>query len=51
VAARVWALEWRAALDRYRRQGLTIVEWDGVGPLDAVLAAVGRRWRRRVLAG
>jgi uncharacterized protein (DUF58 family) len=51
VAARVWALEWRAELDRYRRQGLTIVEWDGSGPLDAVLAAVGRRWRRRVLAG
>jgi uncharacterized protein (DUF58 family) len=51
VAARLWALERRAELDRYRRRGLTIVEWDGAGPLDAVLASVGRRWRRRVLAG
>ncbi|HUP37242.1 MAG TPA: DUF58 domain-containing protein [Candidatus Limnocylindria bacterium] len=51
VAARLWALERRVELDRYRRRGLTIVEWDGVEPLDAALAAVGRRWRRRVVAG
>ena len=51
VAARLWALERRAALDEYRRRGLSVVEWDGTGPLDAALAALGRRWRRRVLAG
>ncbi|HSL51005.1 MAG TPA: DUF58 domain-containing protein [Candidatus Deferrimicrobiaceae bacterium] len=51
VAARLWALERRVELDEYRRRGLTIVEWDGVGPLDAALAALGPRWRRRVLAG
>jgi uncharacterized protein (DUF58 family) len=51
VAARLWALEWRAELDEYRRRGLRIVEWDGAGPLDAVLAAWSRRSRRRVLAG
>jgi uncharacterized protein (DUF58 family) len=51
VAARLWALERRAELDEYRRRGLSIVEWDGTEPLDAALAALGRRWRRRVLAG
>jgi len=52
VAARLWTLERRAELDRYRRQGLIIVEWDGAEPLDAVLAAFSRRSRRhRVLAG
>jgi len=51
VAARLWALERRAELDEYRRRGLSIVEWDGVEPLDKALAALGRRWRRRVLAG
>lgn len=51
VAARLWALERRAELDEYRRRGLSIVEWDGVEPLDAALAALGRRWRRRGLAG
>jgi uncharacterized protein (DUF58 family) len=51
VAARLWALERRAALDEYRRRGLSVVEWDGTEPLDAALAALGRRWRRRVLAG
>jgi uncharacterized protein (DUF58 family) len=51
VAARLWTLERRAELDEYRRRGLTIVEWDGAEPLDAVLAAFSRRARRRVLAG
>ncbi len=51
VAARLWTLERRAELDEYRRRGLTIVEWDGAGPLDAVLAVWSRRSRRRVLAG
>jgi hypothetical protein len=47
----LWALERRAELDEYRRRGLSVVEWDGTAPLDAALAALGRRWRRRVLAG
>jgi len=51
VAARLWTLERRAELDEYRRRGLTIVEWDGVGPLDGALAGLGARWRRRALAG
>jgi uncharacterized protein (DUF58 family) len=51
VAARLWTLERRAELDQYRRRGLTLVEWDGSGPLDAVLAAFSRRSHRRVLAG
>lgn len=51
LAARLWTLERRAELDEYRRRGLTIVEWDGAAPLDAVLAGVGARWRRRVVAG
>jgi uncharacterized protein (DUF58 family) len=51
VAARLWTLERRAELDEYRRRGLTIVEWDGAEPLDAVLAAFSRRARRRVRAG
>lgn len=51
VAARVWALERRAQIDEYRRRGLTIVEWDGAEPLDAVLATLQRPRRRRVAAG
>jgi uncharacterized protein (DUF58 family) len=51
LAARLWALERRAELDEYRRRGLAIVEWDGPEPLEAALAAAGRRRRRRVLAG
>jgi len=51
VAARLWTLERGAELDEYRRRGLTIVEWDGTAPLDAVLAGLARRSRRRVLAG
>jgi uncharacterized protein (DUF58 family) len=51
VAARLWALERRAEIEEYRRRGLTIVEWDGRESLDAALAALGRRWRRRLLAG
>jgi len=48
VAARLWTLERRAELDEYRRRGLTIVEWDGTAPLDAVLAGLARRSRRRM---
>jgi uncharacterized protein (DUF58 family) len=51
LAARLWALERRAELDEYRRRGLTIVEWDGLAPLEAALASLGPRWRRRALAG
>jgi uncharacterized protein (DUF58 family) len=50
VAARLWTLERRAQLDEYRRRGLTIVDWDGVGPLDTALAALRRPRRRRVMA-
>ena len=51
VAARLWALERRRELDEHRRRGLTVVDWDGIQPLDAALATLGRRRRRRVLAG
>jgi uncharacterized protein (DUF58 family) len=51
LAARLWALERRAELDEYRRRGLTIVEWDGAAPLDAVLAALPRRHRAPRIAG
>jgi uncharacterized protein (DUF58 family) len=51
VAARVWALERRVQIDEYRRRGLTIVEWDGAEPLDAVLATLRRPRGRRVVAG
>jgi uncharacterized protein (DUF58 family) len=51
VAARLWALERRAVLDDLRRRGLTIVDWDGVAPLDTALATLRRPRLRRVLAG
>lgn len=51
VAARLWALERRAQLEELRRGGLTIIDWDGVGPLDVALASLGQRRPRRVLAG
>ena len=51
VAARLWALERRAQLEDLRRAGLTIVDWDGVVPLDIALASLTRRRPRRVLAG
>jgi len=50
VAARLWALERRRELAEHRRHGLTVVDWDGVQPLDVTLATLGRR-RRRGLAG
>jgi uncharacterized protein (DUF58 family) len=50
VAARLWALERRAQLDEHRRRGLTIVDWDGVSPLDAALAAAHRPRLQRALA-
>ena len=51
LAARLWSLERRAEIDQHRRAGLTIVEWDGVEPLDAVLAPLRRPRLRRVIAG
>jgi len=51
LAARLWALERRAQLDELRRAGLTIIDWDGVEPLDVALASLTRRRPRRVLAG
>jgi uncharacterized protein (DUF58 family) len=51
IAARLWALERRAQLDEYRRHGLTIIEWDGVQPLDVALAALRRPRHRRWAAG
>jgi hypothetical protein len=51
LAARLWALERRGQLDEHRRRGLTIVDWNGVDPLDAALAALRRPRRRRVIAG
>jgi uncharacterized protein (DUF58 family) len=50
LAARLWALERRAQLDEYRRRGLTVVDWDGASPLDAVLATLRPARLRRVLA-
>jgi uncharacterized protein (DUF58 family) len=50
VAARLWTLERRAQLDEHRRRGLTIVDWDGVAPLDAALAAAHRPRLRLALA-
>jgi len=50
VAARLWTLERRAQIDEYRRHGLTIVEWDGAEPLDAVLALLRRPRLRRAYA-
>ena len=47
VAARLWALERRAYLDELRRDGLTVVDWDGVQPLEAALAG----WHRPRIRG
>ena len=51
LAARLWTLERRAEIDRHRRAGLTVVEWDGIEPLDAALAPLRRPRLRRVVAG
>jgi hypothetical protein len=50
AAARLWALERRVYLDELRRDGLTIVDWDGVEPLEAALAGWRRPRLRRVRA-
>jgi len=50
VAARLWALERRAQLDELRRDGLMIVDWDGVGSLDVPFAALHRPRTRRLAA-
>ncbi|HTK90579.1 MAG TPA: DUF58 domain-containing protein [Verrucomicrobiae bacterium] len=50
LAARLWALERRAELDQLRARGLTIIDWDGVEPLEAALAVWQRPRQRRVRA-
>jgi uncharacterized protein (DUF58 family) len=50
LAARLWALERRAYLDDLRRAGLTVVDWDGIEPLEAALAGWHRPRLRRVRA-
>jgi uncharacterized protein (DUF58 family) len=51
LAARLWTLERRVEHDEHRRRGLTIVDWDGVGPLDVALATLRRPRLRRTVAG
>jgi uncharacterized protein (DUF58 family) len=51
LAARLWDLERRAELDVHRRRGLSIVAWDGVGPLAVALASLHRPRLHRTLAG
>lgn len=50
LAARLWSLERRVEFDELRRRGLTIVDWNGVEPLDAALATLRRPRLGRVLA-
>jgi hypothetical protein len=50
LAARLWTLERRAQLTELRQRGLSIVDWDGVEPLDVALAPLRRPRLRRVLA-
>jgi uncharacterized protein (DUF58 family) len=50
LAARLWTLERRAQLAELRQRGLSIVDWDGVEPLDVALAPLRRPRLRRVLA-
>jgi uncharacterized protein (DUF58 family) len=50
LAARLWALERRGQLDEHRRRGLTIMDWNGVDPLDVAVAGLRRPHLRRVLA-
>lgn len=47
LAARLWAIEHRDYLDALRREGLTVVDWDSIEPLEAALA----RWHRPRLRG
>jgi uncharacterized protein (DUF58 family) len=50
LAARLWSLERRVEYDELRRRGLTIVDWNGIEPLDAALATLHRPRLGRVLA-
>lgn len=51
VAVRIRALERRAELERYRRQGLMVLEWDPRDPLEAIMAGLERRRPRLAIAG
>jgi len=48
LACRLWELERRAGFDRFRRHGITVMEWRPSDPLEPALAAHGRRRRPRV---
>lgn len=45
LACRLWSLERRDLLDRLRRRGLPVVEWDVREPLEVALARARHRWR------
>jgi uncharacterized protein (DUF58 family) len=51
LAGRLWTLERRAQITALRQRGLTIVEWDGVAPLDTALATLRRPPLHRRFAG
>lgn len=50
LACRLWQLERRAQLDRFRHHALPVVEWQPSEPLEQALARLGRRRPRRVPA-
>ena len=49
LACRLWALERRARADALHRRGITVVDWDPDGPLEAALGGL-RPSRRRAVA-
>jgi uncharacterized protein (DUF58 family) len=50
LACRLWQLDRRAQLDRFRRHALPVVEWRPSEPLEQAVAALRRRRPRRVPA-
>src|SRR4029450_12226657 len=50
LAARLWAIEHRDYLDALRREGLTVVDWASIEPLEAALARCHRPRRGGVRA-
>jgi uncharacterized protein (DUF58 family) len=42
LACRLWAIQWRAAVDELRARGLTILEWQADTPLDLALEPLAR---------
>jgi uncharacterized protein (DUF58 family) len=51
LACRLWHLERRARLGELRRQGLRVVEWRHVEPLELALSGLGRRRSRLARTG